>query len=592
MIIGLQIGATSGCAVYDNGKILYAVSEERFTRRKNESNYPTNAIEQAKEFCHITSDKIEKVVLVSENMTPIHFLCDLASYGIDDYVKEEKLYYYQVLINNEEQNYLEVFSDKCKKTNYKDLYNRIICTPKSEWSRIWNEWRIEKVSNDFGISKDKICIMNHEYSHAAYGFYGSQGIKAEEMLAVVYDGFGDYSNASIYVSKDGRLKQIKKYNNFNIGRVYRYITLLLGMKPGEHEYKVMGLAPYANEYIYKKPLEIFKNAYQFVEGEVIVNPEVKDNYYYFRERLEGCRFDGIAGAVQIFTEEMNKKLVSYWMKKENKDTCVLSGGVSLNIKANMEIGKLDCVKRLFVVGSGSDESLCIGAIYSYLDSTNRSVEIKPLQNLYLGDDISDIESRELIDDVESSYSDKYEVKKRCSAEYIAKLLSEGLVLGRVSGRMEFGARALGNRSILADPRNADIVTKINKKIKNRDFWMPFAPSILAEDEELYLDNKKGFDFPYMAIGCETTQLGSKVLRAALHPSDKTARPQLVTEDMNKEYYQLLKEFKKITGVGALLNTSLNLHGYPIVRTVKEAFKVLEHSDLDGLIVGDDLIIRK
>ena len=404
----------------------------------------------------------------------------------------------------------------------------------------------------------------------------------------VYDGFGDDSNASVWVVEEGKLKKINQYSNFNVGRLYRYITLLLGMKPNEHEFKVMGLAPYCSEYIYRKPLEVFRKAYKFDNGEIIVDPEVKDNYFYFKERLEGMRFDGIAAALQILTEELNCQLIEYWQKKTGKKKVVISGGVALNIKSNMKIGQLDAIEDIFVVGSSGDESQCVGAIYSYLDSVGRSSEIRPIDNLYLGGAITKKDIENVIYGIDL---EKYEVMSNPTARDIAQKISEGLILGRAVGRMEFGARALGNRSILADPRKRETIDRINAKIKSRDFWMPFTPSILFEEKDRFLDNPKNIQYPFMAISCDTTEDGKKYLQAAIHPADKTARPQLVTPEMNKKYYDLIKAFKDITGVGALLNTSLNLHGYPIVSTAEEAFYVLDNSDLDGLILDGYLIIK-
>ncbi len=527
MIIGIQMGYVSGCAVYENGKIIYAVSEERFNNRKGESGFPYRCIESAIQTCKITNEKIEKIVMCGLTLPPEELLCDMGAYSIEDYLNEQKLFWFPKLIEGKEIELFDVdyFREKAKQSNEKELYDRIKgSTDKKE---IFKQWKVEKIAELFSVSEDKICFVNHEFAHAAYALYGSG--KKENPLIIVYDGYGDESNASIYVYEDSCLKQIGRYTDFNVGRVYRYLTLLLGMKPNEHEYKVMGLAPYANEYIYKKPLEVFRQAYRFEEGKVITDPHMKDNYYYFKERLGGARFDGIAAALQVFTEEMATKLTKFWCEKTGKSICLLSGGVALNIKANMEIGKLDCEK-------------------------------------YLVEDFQ--------------------------VETAARKLAEGLIMGRADGKMEFGARALGNRSILADPSKRETIDKINRKVKNRDFWMPFTPSILAEDEDKYLVNEKDFEFPFMAVACETTRAGKEELKAAIHPADSTARPQLVTKEMNEKYYELLKEFKKLTGIGALLNTSLNIHGYPIARTAEDAFFVLENSDLDGLIFDNYIITRK
>lgn len=590
MIIGVQIGDTSGCAVYDKGKILYAASEERFTKRKNDSGYPANVIKDVIKKYKIQNDDIEKIVLPSEKITPMHFLCDICVYSISDYIKEQKEYWGPKLIENKQVNYLEVFKEKCKNTIYQDLYEKVINSPESEWAGIWNEWRITKVSKDFCVSKEKVCIINHELSHAAYGLYGSWYENKREIMAVVYDGFGDYSNASIWIQSDGKLQQVYRYNDYNIGRMYRYITLLLGMKPNEHEYKVMGLAPYANEYIYSKPYKIFKNAYKFKDGKVVTDPDLTDNYFYFKDKLEGMRFDGIAAGAQLLTEEMGKQLIKYWLDFTNLKKCVISGGVALNIKANMEIGKMDCVEDLFVVGSSGDESLCIGAIFAYLDKENRGKEIEKLDSLYLGEEVDNEEVLNIIKKIRNS--NDYLINEAPTYEEIANTIANGYILGRCSGKMEFGARALGNRSIIADPRKQETINKINKKIKSRDFWMPFTPSILEEEADKYLLNEKGFSYPFMSVACETTRKGIEDLKAAIHPADNTARPQLVSEKMNEGYYNLIKSFKNITGVGALLNTSLNIHGYPIVRTASDAFEVLEKTDLDGLIFDNYLIMKK
>lgn len=586
MVIGIQIGETGGVAVYEEGNIIYAASEERFSRRKNDSSFPYMAIQNAIQTCSIKPEKIEKAVIASGWGWSEKILTDYSSYSIEDWVKEENEYWWPVFYENRQVDYLEVFKEKVEKTKYKDLLEEIRNADDKEV--IYHSWIKRMIANALNIDKEKVELVSHEFAHAAYGYYGSRFDCLDDVMAVVYDGWGDESNASIYVMEQGRIRQVKKYANYNIGRVYRYMTLLLGMKPLEHEYKVMGLAPYATEYTYRKPLEVFRAAYDFVNGTVVSDPEMKDSYFYFKKKLEGMRFDGIAAGLQIFTEEMNKKLINHWMSKTGKKKLVLSGGVSLNVKANYEVGKLDCVDELFVPGSAGDESQCIGAIFAYLDMHGRGNEIKKLSSMYLGSDVEKTDVEETLKEAERK---GYVVEKGVTNERIAEKLFEGLILGRVAGKMEFGARALGNRSILADPRDREIVARINSKIKNRDFWMPFTPSILDEDEKTYLCNPKGFSYPYMTVACATSNQGKKFLPAAIHPADLTARPQIVTESDNKEYYDLIKAFKKLSGVGGLLNTSLNLHGYPIVRTASEAFYVLENSDLDGLVVKDNLILR-
>lgn len=592
MILGIQIGITSGAAFYKDGDILFASSEERYSNIKNDTDFPRKAILDGMKTLGITGDQIEKVVMVSRYMSPVHFLIRReCSFSVEDYLREQEEYYYPRFFKGEKPDYLEIFKDKIDPSFHPDLLEKARnLKNQSDLIKCWNDWRIQQVLDLVKVSPESIVIMGHEHAHAAYGYYGSP-FRGEDTLIVTFDGFGDDSNATIAEIEGGKIKFLQKYNNFNVGRIYRYITLLLKMKPSEHEYKVMGLGPYASDYVMKGPLEVFRKAYRLSEdGKVVGDPDLKDHYYYFRERFESYRFDGIAGALQKFTEEMTCSLVDYWMKKTGKTRVVLSGGVSLNIKANMEIGKLDSVKDIFVCGSGGDESLSMGALFAYLDEAGRGGEIKSLPCLYLGGAIDQKESEAALAEVPNLAD--YEVVRDPTPQDVARHLADGKIIARMQDRMEFGARALGNRSILADPRSSKTIKKINYQIKKRDFWMPFTPSMLKEEEDAFLSNPKGFQYPYMSVACETTDKGKASLSAALHPADETARPQLVEEHINPGYHALLKAFKEITGVGALLNTSLNLHGYPIARTAREGLFVFLNSKLDGLWFSNILILRK
>ncbi len=589
VIVGVQIGITSGCAVIRDGRVLFAASEERYSGIKNDTAFPVRSIEDAVRLLGLRPDDIEKVVLVSQKMSPEHFLVGReCTFSIDDYLREQYEYYRPRLIEKKTVDYLDVFADRID-SRYADLTQMIRDRAGQSRSAIWNEWRVNKVAALLGVEAERVVIMNHEMAHAAYAYYGSP-FRGDDVLVVSFDGFGDDANAFVADAAGGALRGLKRYSNYNIGRVYRYITLLLAMKPSEHEYKVMGLAPYATEYNYKKALEVFRGAYQFSpDGEVVVDPALTDNFFYFKDRLESCRFDGIAGALQIFAEEMNCALVDHWLKKLSKRRVVLSGGVSLNIKANMEIGKLDGVHDLYVVGSGGDESLCIAAVYAYLDENGRGADIQPLDSLYLGDTVSEQDVEVAVRDAQANAD---VTVSDGGPDAVAEVLAAGKIIARVSGRMEFGARALGNRSILADPRSADVIKTINYQIKSRDFWMPFTPSMLDSAAPRYLHNPKGFAYPYMSVACETTDEGRRSLAGALHPADQTARPQIVRAEINPGYHAILSAFERKTGVGALLNTSLNLHGFPIARTAVDGVHVFKNSDLDGLVLNNTLIMRK
>ena len=239
---------------------------------------------------------------------------------------------------------------------------------------------------------------------------------------------------------------------------------------------------------------------------------------------------------------------------------------------------------------GADESLCIGACYHDCSQHMRHRDIKPLKNAYLGDTYT---NQQICDYIKSSGLEKnYSVSYDTKASDVAKLLEKGNVIAVFLENMEFGARALGSRSIIADPRRLDVVKVINYKIKNRDFWMPFAPVVLDRRFDDYFVNEKNIISPYMTVGFETKPLARTQLPAALHQADLTGRPQRIDYDTNPMYYSIIQEFEKLTGVGALLNTSFNLHGLPIVRTPEDAMHVMDNSHLDALLLNDILIKRK
>ena len=187
---------------------------------------------------------------------------------------------------------------------------------------------------------------------------------------------------------------------------------------------------------------------------------------------------------------------------------------------------------------------------------------------------------------------KYKIIKKYAPSQVAKILADGKIMGRCRGGMEFGRTPLGNRSIVADPRKYETVAKINQKIKKRDFWMPFTPSMLSEDKNKFYVDSKNLNADFMCMAFETTDFGRKNLKAAIHPSDFTIRPQTVKKKDNEGYYNLIKSFKKITKVGALLNTSLNLHGMPIAMDHIDALYILENSDLDAMVFDKVIVIKK
>ena len=261
----------------------------------------------------------------------------------------------------------------------------------------------------------------------------------------------------------------------------------------------------------------------------------------------------------------------------------------MNVKNNQVINQIPQIKNFFIPPSGGDESTAIGA--SYIASIEKSVIPIPLSSAYLGYTITNQEIEDLLDNNKIIDNPYYQVIFNVSPSKIASLLDQNKIIARCAGPMEFGARALGNRSIICNPSCFENLRLINEKIKFRDFWMPFTPTILDYRASDYLINPKNTSASFMTIAFDTTSLARQHLAAAIHPYDFTARPQVLTKDINPDYYAIIEAFAKKTGIGGVLNTSLNLHGQPIDRNASDAWHTFTHSDLDAIILNKTLIIK-
>lgn len=582
-----------------DGQIAACVSEERFSRIKNDDSYPFHSIEAVLKEGGIEPAELDLIVIAGERFDAKAFLCHKYSkFSVQDRLREQYEYWYPRLCQGKDISYLEVFKDKMDTSQYPGDWDKVIDFlrhgDENNANAFFQEFLRETVAKHLGVDPQKIIFAHHHLSHAYYAYYASQ-IRKDRVVIMVAEAWGDDKNASVSLAEGGSIRILSSSTNFIIGRLYRHITLLLGMKPDEHEYKVMGLAAYAKPKYYKDPLSIFRNT-MYVDGLGFAFKEVPtDLYFYFKDKLEGYRFDSIAGAVQKYTEDILVEWARNALKATKAKRICLGGGVAMNIKAVMEIAKLPELDEIFICPSPSDESIAIGAAYVAMHNIcssrgeNPALYLKPLQDTYLGPEARTEEIKKV---VTQSHSKGYIIREEPSPDYVAQLIVDGKVIGRCVGRSEFGARALGNRSILADPRSQDIVKTINEKVKSRDFWMPFAPSILKEEADKYLVNPKMLKAPYMTIAFDTKQEVWTDIKAAVHQYDLTVRPQVLSREINPEYYDIISEFHKLTGVGGVLNTSFNIHGVPIIQTPQDAFKVFERAGLDALMIDGYLLERK
>jgi len=565
--LGIHDGHTATACLVKDGKIIAVVSEERLNRIKEWGGFPELAIKECLRIAGVMPEDINGIGVVGIMKPTLP----------QDYYRPHF--------------YKRIFGVLSRMDFHRILgSNKMVKPAQTILSMLRNKKEIENKLLTLGF-KTKPSFYEHHFLHAATAHL-TCWFNHSKNLVLTSDGSGDAVSASVNIAEKKEIKRIAAISHYHsISELYTQVTQYLGMKPMSHEYKVMGMAPYAKKEYAKKTYDVFKKYFRLnADSMCFENISGHWKWQYlgkFQKDLQGHRFDNIASAIQTLFEEIITEWAKNCIIKTGIKNVVLSGGSFMNVKANNLILNLPEVENLFIFPSCGDESLAIGAaLVKYLE-LKPDGEIEPLGPIYFGLEFSDDE----IERVLGNYSGLIVKKIENIEDFIAQELTKGKVIGRFAGRMEFGARALGNRSILADPRNRDVIKKINEAIKNRDFWMPFAPSILEERADDYIVNPKGFYAPYMIMAFPTKTKAHSDLIAALHPYDLTCRPQIVRKEWNPKYYRLLKKFEELTGVGGILNTSFNLHGEPIVCSPKDALETFIKSGLDGLALGNFYITK-
>ena len=600
----------STVSLFRDGQVLNCISEERFTRVKNDESYPLNAINWILKENNISSKDLEKIVIASTKWGPGYILTRHGTrFTVKDRIEEQKKIWKPRLFEGKNISILDVFKHRIDydqfpgrtfwETTIKGLENDNVHVTSPNSELLGKKLRIKVLKEHLGVDENKIYFADHSSSHATYAYFSTPTEeRLDKNLVLTLDAYGDDINYSARVfSREDELieeKLICQSGDCVIARLYRYITLILGLKPGEHEYKVMGLAPYCKKEYYANLLEKFKTI-QDVDGihfKYLNKPA--DMYFSIKDMIEGERFDTISGALQAYTEYLLTKWVKNLVSYTNVKKISFAGGVAMNVKANMLIAQLDDVEYVYVPPCPDDSSLAIGAVQCYIHKKfpEKRITLKNLDNVYLGRSISS--DLHKLQEYILKYKDHNSIQlEDFNINKVAALISKGKVIGRICGSEEFGARALGNRSILADPRKSKTKKIINEKVKNRDFWMPFACTVLeSHANDYFITDSKSSSYSSMTLCSNTNEKGENELIAAIHPYDLTCRPQVLKENTNPEYESLIKEFGNQTGVFALLNTSLNLHGMPIASTIQDALEVFFKSELDGLIIENFFLTKK
>jgi carbamoyltransferase len=554
----------SAAALLKDGRVIAAVEEERFTRKKFDDDFPKNAIEWCLKDVNITPEQIHSIAFYDKPILKFERLLD---------------------------NYISVAP--------RGLYSFLDTIPKWLHKRLWIKNDIKKTLKGF---KGEIIFPEHHLSHAAHSFFTSP---FEESAILTTDGVGEWSTTSIGIGNNNSVKLLQDIRwPHSLGLFYSAFTYFLGFQVNEGEYKLMGLASFGKPKYYDLILDnlidvkndgsihLNMDYFAFTYDKVMTNRNFSELFGIKpkkeNEEMKQIHFD-IGASAQKVLEDILLKMVEHVYEKTHSKNLCLGGGVALNGVANYRILKESSFENVHIPPSPGDAGSAVGcAQYLYFsnngqkriidDSTNRIIE-----NVYVGPSFSTDEIKQFLDNNNVEYEQMNEIS---SIENCAKLISEGNVVGWYQGKMEWGPRALGNRSILADPRRKEMKDILNKKIKHRESFRPFAPSILEEYVSEYFDIE--IPSPYMLMVAPVKK--PEVIPAVTHV-DGTGRVQTVSKNSNPLYYKLISEFQKLTGVPVIINTSMNVRGEPIVNTPEQAYNMLTKTDMDCIFIKN-FMVRK
>jgi len=555
----------SAAALLKDGHVIAAVEEERFSRKKFDDDFPHKAIEWCLNEARITTEQVDSVAFYDKPVLKFERLLD---------------------------NYIAVAP--------RGLYSFLDVIPKWLHKRLWIKNDIKKSLKNF---KGEIIFPEHHMSHAAHAFYTSP---FKESAILTIDGVGEWSTTSYGYAKNDSIKITNDLRwPHSLGLFYSAFTYFLGFKVNEGEYKLMGLSSYGKPKYYDLILDnlidvkddgsihLNMDYFAFTYDKVMTNkkfsklfgidPKIKD------EKTLQIHFD-IGASAQKVLEDVILKMVNHIYLKTNMKNLCIGGGVALNGVANYKILKESPFENIHIPPSPGDAGSAVGAAqYAYYiyhkNSKNNFQNNTQLirENIYVGPSFS---NDEIVDFLNSKNIPFEALDEIVLLEKTAQLIADGNIVGWYQGKMEWGPRALGNRSILADPRRADMKDILNAKIKHRESFRPFAPSILEEYASEYFEIK--IPSPYMLMVAPVKK--PEEIPAVTHV-DGTGRLQTVSKESNELYYNLINEFYKITGVPVIINTSMNVMGEPIVNTPEQAHKMILKTDMDYIVLGNNLIKR-
>jgi len=551
--IGYTMHESSACLVRD-GELVFAAAEERLSRKKLDASFPVRAIQAALDFAGITAANLDHVAIgwPRPSVTYRHNLrMILSGNWPSSWQRWEKLL-------------LGYAQDARHRGGELDFLRA------------------------FGKPRRPVHFLNHHLAHALSAYLMS-GL--DEASVLVVDGRGAEEATTLWRGAGGQVRLLETYRfPDSLGVFYAGMTYMLGFQPLSDEWKVMGLAAYGQPTFDLSPLiRVNEDRYE-VDGRRFFGRTDQDDRKLAAivgprrngEDLEE-RHQNLARSTQDACEKAMHALLRRITRLTGSRNLCLAGGVALNSKANGELLRSGLIDRIYIQPAAGDDGACIGAAYGVYLKLGLPLPRKPTGHTYLGPEFSNAEIEKVLRVYKLPYVQEENVARRA-----AELLAQNRLIGWFQGRMEFGPRALGNRSILADPRHAENKDRVNEAVKFRENWRPFAPSVLEERAGEYFEDSR--PSPYMILAFWTRKSKAHKIPAVVHV-DGSARVQSVARSVNPRYYELIEQFAQLTGVPVVLNTSFNLKGDAIVCTPRDAIQTFYTSGLDDLVIGDFVVSK-
>ncbi len=561
--LGIWDGHDSGAALLEDNKIVFASNEERYTKRKLEVKFPYNSIKAALDFAGIKPSDVETVAFSTTEFAKT--VSRVFPYQMERY--------YRLRRRKLSQKGFEGLMYKTRGLQYRLKYmeNTIGKLPLCETI---SKAVVSRHLKHMGFDNFKIYVVDHHMAHASAAAFTS-GLR--RALVLTCDGYGDGLSASINIFENGRLERKHAISARNsIGILYEQVTNHVGMRELEDEGKVMAMADYSYPFSFEEnKLKDFLK----VEGLNVVAKYGPVKQYSV---LEGMAWstprEQLAYFAQQLIEHVLTELAKNALERYNMDNIAMAGGIFSNVKANMKIRHLDAVKEWYVFPHMGDGGLALGSAM-YVNYELNGTSSYKFEDAYLGDAYTD-------DYIEKALSKekgiRYEPDKDPSG-HAAELVTADNYVFWFQGRMEYGPRALGNRSIIAKASSDTVKDKLNLYVKQREWYQPFAPSMLKEDAREIFEDLKGYD-RFMTMAYKVKDDKAKYMKSVMHV-DNTARPQMVGDE-NKEYRRLIEKVKKSEGYGVILNTSFNIHGMPIVRSPEDALETMKKTKTKHMFLGN------